>query len=161
MLTSEPDHSLPDGVTMKRFPTGLNVWGIALLSALVLGGCGKKTETHDPDTAPSPVEPASPATKPSPGDNPNSEGQLICNVAWFRWVNEQMLSIHSEYVTNLYPNGLPAVGSDEWFTAVDKLTGGDGAHGPDGGSDEWCFMIQQRLSSSNSTPDSDQESDQE
>ncbi|WP_226667515.1 hypothetical protein [Microbulbifer aggregans] len=142
---------------MKRFSRGLNVCVIALLSAFALGACGKKTETHDPDIAPTAVEPASPVTEHSPGDSPNSEGQLICNATWFEWVNKQILSIHSEDVTNQYPSGLPAVGSDEWFTAVDKLTGGDGAHGPDGGSDEWCFMIQQRLSSASSAPDSDQE----
>lgn len=86
------------------------------------------------------------ATADSDGaESPNSEGQLICNAEWFEWVNGKVTEEYSEAVSEQYPTGLPSVGSDEWFMAVDKLTGGDGAHGPDGGSDEWCFMIQQRL----------------
>jgi len=78
-------------------------------------------------------------------DSPNSEGQLICTPEWFAWVNTQIMATNSEAIAEQYPTGLPDVGSDEWFLAIDKLTGGDGAHGPDGGSDEWCFMMQQRL----------------
>ena len=80
-------------------------------------------------------------------DSPESDGQMTCNAEWFEWVNTEVMKTQSEAITENYPTGLPEVGSDEWFTAVDKLTGGDGAHGPDGGSDEWCSMIQQRLSS--------------
>ncbi|MFV8782149.1 hypothetical protein ACNKU7_06975 [Microbulbifer sp. SA54] len=153
---------------MKRVSAGSNLWIIALLSTLALAGCGRQTETHDPDVAPA-AQPTSPGqedndaasqsdssagTESSADDSsvdsqnsgPNSMGQLICTDPWFEWVNQQVLSIHSQDVANQYPSGLPAVGSDEWFAAVDKLTGGDGAHGPDGGSDEWCFMMQQRLS---------------
>ncbi|WP_231759952.1 hypothetical protein [Microbulbifer elongatus] len=79
------------------------------------------------------------------GESPNSEGQLICNAKWFEWVNSEVMKTQSEAITEHYPSGLPLVGSDDWFVAMDKLTGGDGAHGPDGGSDEWCFMMQQRL----------------
>ena len=80
-------------------------------------------------------------------DSANSEGQQICTTEWFEWVNAQVMSTQSEAITEQYSTGLPDVGSDEWFMAVDKLTGGDGAHGPDGGSDEWCSMMQQRLGS--------------
>ncbi|WP_105103739.1 hypothetical protein [Microbulbifer pacificus] len=79
-------------------------------------------------------------------ESPNSEGQLICNAEWFEWVNQQVMSDQAAAIAEQYPTGLPDVGSDEWFIAMDRLTGGDGAHGPDGGSDEWCFMMQQRLS---------------
>ena len=78
-------------------------------------------------------------------DNPNGEGQLICDAKWFEWVNSEVMKTQSEAIAENYSTGLPEVGSAEWFTAMDKLTGGDGAHGPDGGSDEWCFMMQQRL----------------
>ncbi|WP_428818582.1 hypothetical protein [Microbulbifer sp. MCCC 1A16149] len=81
----------------------------------------------------------------SPGESPNSEGQLICNAEWFEWVNGQLVEKYGEAIAEQYPDGMPSVGSQEWFMAADKLTGGDGAHGPDGGSDEWCFMMQQRL----------------
>ncbi|WGL17666.1 hypothetical protein PVT68_05065 [Microbulbifer bruguierae] len=134
-----------------------------LVTAIAINGCGRKSDTHDPDHTPDAAtlamediatteaetkrevraqENSSPS---STGDNPNSEGQLICTPEWFQWVNEQVMSTQSEAIALQYPTGLPDVGSDEWFTAVDKLTGGDGAHGPDGGSDEWCFMMQQRL----------------
>ncbi|WP_043317117.1 hypothetical protein [Microbulbifer sp. HZ11] len=84
-------------------------------------------------------------TDSSSAESPNSEGQLICNATWFEWVNSEVMKTQSEAITEHYPSGLPLVGSDDWFIAMDKLTGGDGAHGPDGGSDEWCFMMQQRL----------------
>jgi len=77
--------------------------------------------------------------------SPDSEGQMACDDDWFQWVNAQVMSTQSEAIAEQYPNGLPDVGSSEWFMAVDKLTGGDGAHGPDGGSEEWCSMMQQRL----------------
>lgn len=137
---------------MSRDPCTRNFLIAALMSALVLGGCGRKSETHDPDSA-APLD--SPAGEPAAderntAESPNSEGQLICTGTWFQWVNEQVQSIHSEVIAEQYPSGLPDVGTDEWFMAVDKLTGGDGAHGPDPGSDEWCFMMQQRLSKTDS-----------
>lgn len=111
---------------------------------------GTDADTATPDsTAPGSTTPDTTTTPPSTGgtaESPNSEGQLICTPEWFKWVNEQVMSQQSEAIAEQFPSGLPDVGSDEWFTAIDKLTGGDGAHGPDGGSDEWCFMIQQRLS---------------
>lgn len=81
------------------------------------------------------------------GDSATGQAQEICTPEWFEWVNAQVMSTQGEAVTEQYPTGLPDVGSTEWFMAVDKLTGGDGAHGPDGGSDEWCAMMQQRLGS--------------
>ena len=79
------------------------------------------------------------------GDSSGSESVTVCTPEWFEWVNTQVMSTQSEAIAEQYPTGLPDVGSTEWFMAVDKLTGGDGAHGPDGGSDEWCAMMQQRL----------------
>ncbi|TLM73950.1 hypothetical protein ACONUD_02680 [Microbulbifer harenosus] len=141
-----------------------------LATAIAMSGCSRKSETHDPDTAPgtetevveemtvtepeqgTDADTATPDTTTAPpatgdtAESPNSEGQLICTPEWFKWVNEQVMSQQSEAIAEQFPSGLPDVGSDEWFLAIDKLTGGDGAHGPDGGSDEWCFMIQQRLS---------------
>ncbi|MBN8432083.1 hypothetical protein JF535_14615 [Microbulbifer salipaludis] len=143
----------------------------SLMTALALYGCSRKSETHDPDQAAEPAEktevieeskdtgtgaaddtsvPGDSASSSADetdtrSDNPNSEGQLICNAEWFAWVNGEVMRTQSEAITEQYPSGLPEVGSAEWFTAMDKLTGGDGAHGPDGGSDEWCFMMQQRL----------------
>ena len=141
----------------------------SLMATIAITGCSRKSDTHDPDTAPKTetevveettvVEQDSPASAPADkttadkttadstsAESPNSEGQLICNPEWFEWVNKQVMSLQSEAIAENYPTGLPSVGSKEWFTAMDKLTGGDGAHGPDGGSDEWCFMMQQRLS---------------
>ena len=85
----------------------------------------------------------------APGST-SPEEQLVCTETWFKWVNDQVVSMHSDMIAEQYPSGLPDVGSDEWFIAVDKLTGGDGAHGPDGGSEEWCTMVQQRLEKSDS-----------
>lgn len=183
-------------VTMRTEVPTRRLLIIALTSALALGACGRKSETHDPDTAAPADTPATteqttegatlederstteaddnntgaasatgddnladstPDTSSevtedkntdaasATGDDPNSEGQLICTPEWFEWVNTQVMATNSEEIAEQYPTGLPEVGTDEWFLAVDKLTGGDGAHGPDGGSDEWCFMMQQRL----------------
>ncbi|MCA0901138.1 hypothetical protein [Microbulbifer agarilyticus] len=151
----------------------LTALATTLAASVILHGCSRKSDTNDPDTAPTTeaevveevtvTEPdpstqtttsdsASPAA--STGDtsstespeSPNSEGQLICNAKWFEWVNGEVMKTQGLAIAEHYPTGLPEVGSEEWFTAMDKLTGGDGAHGPDGGSDEWCFMMQQRLS---------------
>ena len=173
---------------MNRESLIRNLLIATMISALALTACGRKTETHDPDTA-APAD--NPATTEQPmddsgtgtttddtsGDNtlsddntssddmtsgdsgndatagtasPSPEDELICTETWFKWVNDQVLSMHSEVIAEQYPSGLPDVGSDEWFVAVDKLTGGDGAHGPDGGSDEWCTMVQQRLGTTDS-----------
>ncbi|MCK7597686.1 hypothetical protein M0G74_10440 [Microbulbifer sp. CAU 1566] len=136
------------------------------MSSLLSTGCSRQSDTHDPDhsTDKAPQTEvreevivdettAPPATSPETsenlsGESPNSEGQLICNAEWFEWVNGQLMTRYSEAIAEQYPDGMPSVGSQEWFIAADKLTGGDGAHGPDGGSDEWCFMMQQRLGSS-------------
>lgn len=141
----------------------------ALLTSFAITGCSRQSDTNDPDKAPQTEtetevveeitvdEPAD--SSPTPPDSntgdastdssesPNSEGQLICNAEWFEWVNGQLMEKYSEAIAEQYPEGLPSVGSADWFMAADKLTGGDGAHGPDGGSDEWCFMMQQRLGS--------------
>ncbi|QKX17830.1 hypothetical protein [Microbulbifer sp. YPW1] len=132
----------------------------ALLTSFTIAGCSRQSDTNDPDKAPETEtevieeitvdEPAddsasSPESDSSSGESPNSEGQLICNAEWFEWVNGQLVEKYGEAIAEQYPDGMPSVGSQEWFMAADKLTGGDGAHGPDGGSDEWCFMMQQRL----------------
>ncbi len=41
----------------------------------------------------------------------------------------------------------PIVGSEDWLVWVEKRVGtGDGAgHGPDYGSQEWCFVIEKKL----------------
>lgn len=41
----------------------------------------------------------------------------------------------------------PAEGSEDWLVWVEKSVGtGDGAgHGPDYGSQEWCFVIEKKL----------------
>lgn len=152
-----------------------------LATSVTIYGCGRKTETHDPDNAPktetevmeeviinkpegggdaampdqsapdssapdsSTTEDAAPPSTADTGENPNGEGELICTPEWFNWVNEQVMNDQGEAIAERFPNGLPEVGTDEWYNAMDMLTGGDGAHGPDGGSDEWCFMMQQRL----------------
>ena len=162
---------------MNRETHTRNLLIAALVSALALSACDRKSETHDPDSA-APAE--SPTTTEQPmddtgtgttGDDATTPGTTtddsatsgtmgadstttpgadveVCSDTWFKWVNDQVVAMHSEVITQQYPSGLPEVGSDEWFVAIDKLTGGDGAHGPDGGSDEWCAMVQQRLSKS-------------
>ncbi|MFC6635066.1 hypothetical protein [Microbulbifer taiwanensis] len=147
---------------------------LTLSLLLAIGGCGRQSDTHDPPDAQSPqsegvdsTQPDETATEvmeepvtPPPDDSgtavPESSatppqtdtGEApICTPEWFVWVHEQVLARHDGDMAELYPAGLPEVGSAEWFLAVDKLTGGDGAHGPDGGSAEWCSMVQQRLGS--------------
>lgn len=72
-----------------------------------------------------------------------------CSPQWFQWVHEKVVAMPGvdAKVAEMYSDGLPEVGTDEWFRAMDRLTGGDGAHGPDGGSAEWCSMMEQRLDS--------------
>ncbi|WP_288132280.1 hypothetical protein [Microbulbifer sp.] len=140
---------------------------ITLASILALAACDRKSETHDPDTQPTDtptsdqsmedtvvIDENDTSDDTTGSDDSNtgaaaatgdSDEVLICTKEWFEWVNNQVLATSSEMIAEQYPTGLPDVGSDEWFMAVDKLTGGDGAHGPDGGSDEWCMMVQQRL----------------
>nr|WP_010131525.1 hypothetical protein [Microbulbifer agarilyticus] len=155
-------------MTRKLLLTAL---ATTLAASVALHGCSRKSDTNDPDTAPKteaevveevtvtePDATTTPPTADGTGDtstgnastdspeSPNSEGQLICNAKWFEWVNTEVMNTQGLAIAEHYPSGLPEVGSKEWFTAMDKLTGGDGAHGPDGGSDEWCFMMQQRLS---------------
>ncbi|GAB2505712.1 hypothetical protein [Microbulbifer agarilyticus] len=164
-------------MTRKLLLTAL---ATTLAASVALHGCSRKSDTNDPDTTPTTeaevveevtvTEPdPSTQTAPATGDsassaastsnpsstdsaeNPNSEGQLICNAKWFEWVNGEVMKTQGLAIAEHYPSGLPEVGSKEWFTAMEKLTGGDkldDAHGPDGGSDEWCFMMQQRLSNS-------------
>jgi hypothetical protein len=120
---------------------------LTLTLLLCLSGCGRQSDTNDPAQAPPPDETATeimenPVTPPE--DSIDAAAQ-ICTPEWFAWVNAQVLALPNGKLAELYPNGLPETGSGEWFTAVDKLTGGDGAHGPDGGSAEWCSMMQQRL----------------
>lgn len=42
---------------------------------------------------------------------------------------------------------IPPVGSEDWFVWVEKsVATGDGqGHGPDYGSQEWCFVIEKKL----------------
>lgn len=126
---------------------------------LVLSGCGRQSDTHDPaevkrtppgETATEAMEePIAPPSTEEGAEEPaaDSTEAPICTPEWFAWVHEQVLARHDGDMAELYPAGLPEVGTEEWFLAVDQLTGGDGAQGPDGGSIEWCNMIQQRLSS--------------
>ncbi|GAA5525701.1 hypothetical protein Maes01_02273 [Microbulbifer aestuariivivens] len=142
---------------------------IALLMPLALFGCGQKTDTNDPANA-EVVEEDIEVTEPSqdggtPGDttdsatgddttgdsasaedSQSSEGQT-CTPEWFEWVQAQVVAIPGAdaMIAEWYGDGMPEVGSDDWYVAMDRLTGGDGAHGPDGGSAEWCSMMEQRL----------------
>lgn len=100
----------------------------------------------NPAADPSAQETSPPPATTGSAESPNGEGELICTPEWFNWVNEQVMNDQGDAIAEQFPNGLPEVGSADWYNAVDRLTGGDGAHGPDGGSDEWCFMLQQRLS---------------
>ncbi|WP_346839252.1 hypothetical protein [Microbulbifer sp. SAOS-129_SWC] len=150
-------------------------WPCAALFVLLLalGGCSRQSDTHDtgsatdtstmndtgaandttsPDTS-TPDANAPDANAPD-ANMSDSSGQAamapttdteICTPEWFAWVHDQVMAMPDGKRAELYPNGLPEVGSDEWFIAIDKLTGGDGAHGPDGGSAEWCSMMQERL----------------
>lgn len=132
-----------------------------LVFALSITGCGRKTETDAPAdlerTAPGETtDEAMPTTEPDSGDSDADGAAMggtseveVCTDAWFTWVNQKVMAMPNSQLSEMYPNGLPEVGSDEWFLAIDKLTGGDGAHGPDGGSDEWCRMVEQRLGSQN------------
>lgn len=101
---------------------------------LTLAGCDRRDQGSDTDSAP---------TVPQAADGSPS----ICTPEWFNWVNRQLSAQTDGRLNELYPQGLPEVGSGEWFEATDVLTAGSGDHGisPRPGSDEWCFMIQQRL----------------
>lgn len=91
-------------------------------------------------------------------DDGTATDTQICTPEWFASVHQQVQAMPDGDITQLYPSGLPEVGSEKWFAAIDKLTGGDGASGPDGGTPEWCSMIQQRLSQSSSPSQSPQSS---
>ncbi|MCX2794707.1 hypothetical protein OQJ62_07225 [Microbulbifer thermotolerans] len=133
---------------------------IALVLTIGLAGCGRNSDTHDPgdhQTTPPDEgatemmeEPVTPPAPPESAEPPSddSAAATICTPEWFVWVHEQVITMQNGDMAELYPAGLPEVGTDEWFLAIDKLTGGDGTHGPDGGSEEWCRMIQQRLEQS-------------
>ncbi|WP_237059990.1 hypothetical protein [Microbulbifer sediminum] len=143
---------------------------LALMVPLALVGCGREEEsetidleqevpaesTSDMDSMPesdqsqdmpqdeSPSTGDQDATGPQMGDTSEVE---VCTEEWFAWLNQKVITnpdLQAE-LDAAYPDGPPEVGSDEWFLAMDKLTGGDGAHGPDGGSDEWCNMMQSRV----------------
>lgn len=134
-----------------------------LVLALGITGCGRKTETNAPsDMERTPPGETTDEAMPSPESESKSESEPgdnyaggaamgetseieVCTDGWFTWVNQKVMAMPGSQLSEMYPNGLPEVASDEWFLAIDKLTGGDGAHGPDGGSDEWCSMIEQRL----------------
>ena len=131
---------------------------VALTALLALAGCGRNSDTHDPTNiereAPGetatrameePIAPPEPTEAPPTPGTQSSTDAPVCTDAWFAWVHEQVLAHHDGKLAELYPHDLPEVGSDEWFLFIDKMTGGDGAHGPDGGSAEWCSMIQHRL----------------
>lgn len=127
----------------------------ALLLSLGLSGCGRQSDTHDPAeterTPPGETATEAMDTPVAPPDENESDTETeapICTEEWFQWVNDQVIAMHDGDMAQLYPSGLPDVGTAEWFLAVDKLTGGDGAHGPDGGSAEWCSMMQHRLKQS-------------
>lgn len=120
-----------------------------LVLALALSGCDRQGDTSNQPEAdlPSAGETATESMEePVAPPEENDTDVVICTPEWFVWVDEQIVALPDGKMAELYPTGLPEVGSDEWFVAVDKITGGDGAHGPDGGSDEWCSMVEQRLS---------------
>lgn len=81
---------------------------------------------------------------PEMGDTSEVE---TCSEQWFVWLHEKVLAMPGkrDQLNEAYPDGIPEPGSDEWFVAMDKATGGDGAHGPDGGSEEWCSMMEKRF----------------
>lgn len=83
---------------------------------------------------------------PEMGDTSEVE---TCSEQWFVWLHEKVLAMPGkrDQLNERYPDGIPEPGSDEWFVAMDTATGGDGAHGPDGGSDEWCSMMEKRFDS--------------
>ena len=130
-----------------------------LVFALSITGCGRKMETNGPEgverTAPGETtEEAMPSPESDSGDEYAGDADMgdatevaVCTDAWFTWVNQKVMAMPGSQLSEMYPDGLPEVASDEWFLAIDKLTGGDGAHGPDGGSAEWCSMVEQRLDS--------------
>ncbi|WP_237066066.1 hypothetical protein [Microbulbifer guangxiensis] len=148
---------------------------IALLTPLWLVGCGQKTETVDPtnteimeeDVDVEVSDPAEERTAPGEaadeamsddgyGQEQSTEPDIgsateleTCSPQWFQWVHEKVVAMPGvdAKVSEMYGDGLPEIGSDEWYVAMDRLTGGDGAHGPDGGSAEWCSMMEQRLDS--------------
>lgn len=120
---------------------------------LILAGCGRQSDTHDPsDAEPPPAGETATEAMEEPVTPPPAATETeapACTPEWFVWVNEQVLAMHNGDLVELYPDGLPEVGTDEWFLAVDNITGGNdgnGADGPEGGSAEWCNMVQQRLS---------------
>lgn len=162
---------------------------IALFVILGLGGCGRHSDTNEPNHATPPpgestdgMQESTPSTtdegtggmqgnenmqgdesmqgsegtqdsmgNADSGTGATSTDTEVCTPQWFAWVHQQVLSKQDGKLTELYPSGLPEVGSDDWFVAIDKLTGGDGTQGPEGGSDEWCRMIQQRLANPTDT----------
>ncbi|MFA0811082.1 hypothetical protein [Microbulbifer epialgicus] len=148
---------------------------IPLLTLVVaLYGCGPQTDRQkdsDPEAAPaageaasdSMKEPIAPpaesppqdsATQPPTPPTSDNDGAAICTPQWFAWLQQQIIAKQNGEMAKLYPSGLPPVGSTEWFSAVEILTGGS-LNGLVAGSTEWCDAIQKRLSEQQPTPIAD------
>ncbi|GAB2895283.1 hypothetical protein ACCI51_04050 [Microbulbifer echini] len=135
---------------------------LSLTLALALSGCGRQgdpSKTPGAETAPAAGQVASDAmkqpTEPGP-DNPTANppdqtqapsagSATLCTPEWFAWVQQQVITQQDGDLKKMYPSGLPPVGSEEWFAAVTKLTGGN-LNDVKPGSPEWCQAIQKRLS---------------
>ncbi|WKD50570.1 hypothetical protein [Microbulbifer spongiae] len=125
---------------------------------LALGGCGRQCDRHiasEPVAAPAagetaademqhPIAPGSENARAADAAADNGSASF-CTPEWFAWVQAQLASRQNGDLAQLYPSGLPPVGSSEWFEAVTTLTGAN-LDGTVPGSTAWCEAIQKRLS---------------
>ncbi|BBM00101.1 hypothetical protein [Microbulbifer sp. GL-2] len=129
---------------------------------LILNGCGPQADKRnaseqeaspaaDQSASEAMKQPIAPPTEPPPpeGSTPPGASASVCTPEWFAWVQQQIIGKQNGDMAKLYPSGLPAVGSDEWFAAVTMLTGGN-LSGVIPGSTEWCDAIQKRLTQTES-----------
>ncbi|WP_444935218.1 hypothetical protein ACJJIW_11535 [Microbulbifer sp. JMSA004] len=119
---------------------------IALI--FVLCSCGGPKDSKSPATPPA-DEPATSAMKepiapPGNGAEAEKKAAAICTPEWFAWVQQQVLAQQNGDMAKLYPSGMPTTGSEEWFTAITRLSGAN-TNGLKPGGMEWCEAIQKHL----------------
>ncbi|WP_226646055.1 hypothetical protein [Microbulbifer variabilis] len=137
---------------------------LPLSLVVALSGCGRQGEYHKSQQSDSTAvagqtasdamkQPITQSANSSTEDSPNQAqtsangSETICTPGWFTWVQRQVTAQQDGDLKEMYPSGLPPIGSAEWFDAITKLTGGNMADVKPG-SPEWCLEIQKRLSQS-------------
>ncbi|WP_444931966.1 hypothetical protein ACJJIF_09445 [Microbulbifer sp. SSSA002] len=129
-------------------------FGPSIVLLLALCGCEGPRDSKAP--APPPADAAATRAMKEPIAPPDNLGEvdtaIICTPQWFTQVQQQILAQHSRAMAELYPSGMPATGSGEWFSAISQLSGAN-TEGLQPGGMAWCEAIQKRLSQDSASPE--------